>query len=577
MSSESLLEDAPSVEKTETSNRHRAAVAVAVVLGAVVLFVATEAIPYHIDELRQVASYEKPYAEIIELSIGRQQPPLNSLLGASLQQVLGVGDWQQRLVSVLAGIGTLVLAGTITLRGGFRYGAAATVLVLALSPVMVAVTAYARPYALPLFLSFFFLLMADIWLTSRSLWAAAGLSVSALLLPLSRSSEPLVLLAATITILSVFMVWRRSDSWPGSPLLPIGISALALLAVGLPMLLRLRDSLDRYSTLGFDLSQAIDRAWSELPQAFFTLFPLWPIVLILVVAAFAESASRRLLLPSWWFWVLVAVPISYVVVFYLTSEPFVPFFDRFTYTWWPPIAVAVGALVAGLHEPAADGSPRRIVQLGAGALVVVFLAASAVSVVSNLRETTVDASMDLEVRPDWEAASTAIAAGTAADAFVLFDIAVPVGRYRQAFAGSGRYIDDTRLIASAIEVILRVPEMSHRRPVAVITLGEAVDIDGWTHSAVDQFHLYTPQSEARGVEGAVGAMLVMAEAHGPDTGATWALAAAALAAANGDPTLACSIIAETRGDGDESLAGRIDGFIAGHGALNEVAMGCGPG
>ena len=97
-------------------------------------------------------------------------------------------------------------------------------LALALSPVIVAVTAYARPYALPLFLSLLFLVMVDIWLTSRSRWAAVGLALTALLLPLSRSIEPLLVLAATMAVLVLVMVLRRAERWLGIPLVPIGVS-----------------------------------------------------------------------------------------------------------------------------------------------------------------------------------------------------------------------------------------------------------------------------------------------------------------------------------------------------------------
>ena len=91
------------------------------------------------------------------------------------------------------------------------------------------------------------------------------------------------------------------------------------------------------------------------------------------------------------------------------------------------LAVVIGALVAAFLE-----RPRLAVGVGGLALVVIFLAASAWALGANLRATMIDASMALQTRPDWEAASKTVAAGTSADAIVLFDVSrqdVADGKY----------------------------------------------------------------------------------------------------------------------------------------------------
>jgi hypothetical protein len=544
----------------------------AVALGAVILIVASEAIPYHIDELRQIAAYDEPYSVVVEASLAQQQPPLNSVLGASVQRLLGVGDWQQRLVSVLAGIGALITVGIITLRAGFKYGAAATVLILALSPVFVTVTAYARPYALPLFLALLFVLMTDLWLVSAHSWVVVGILGSAMLLPLSRPTEPLLVLGAAIAILAAYLVFGRSKDWVGTPWVPIGVSGLALIAVGMPMLVPLRSSLGQYSDLGIDVGEILERAGSDLPGAFDRLFPLLPVVIVLVVAAVALPASRRLL-NRWWFLVLALVPVGFIASFYAGSAGFVPFSDRYTYFLWVALAIVMGALVGGL--PAGTGRRfDRAIPVLTGVLIVLFVSASAVALGRNLSQTTIDATMDLEYRPDFEAASNLIAGSTPGDALVLFDVARPLYHYRNPFAGSGRYIDDSRLIISVLEVTTR-PALPAGLPIAVLTLGTPVEVTGWNRVTRGQFHLYTPTNDLRGAEGAIEAMVAMSEAHGSDIGATWALAAAAVVAQEGGMTAACSMVAEVgKASPDEGYSARFHDAIANGGYLRWLSSEC---
>jgi hypothetical protein len=201
-----------------------------------------------------------------------------------------------------------------------------------------------------------------------------------------------------------------------------------------------------------------------------------------------------------------------------------------------------------------------------------FLTASAWAVGADLRATTIDTSMEMEHRPDWEAASNAVIEETSADAVVLFDVVRPANRYRGPFYGSPRYIDDSRLIVSALEVISHPPDLSGNRSVAIVTLGDPVEVAGWSHSTIDLFNVYVPEEELRGVDGAVQAMMVMSEAHGPDVGATWGLAAAVLATFNNDRPSGCLIFVGVQQAADGSLMEQR--VAAGYRTLKETAALC---
>ena len=63
-----------------------------VLVGALILGIAAAEEPYHIDELRQVRSYDKPTPDIIEASTQQEQPPLDAILNSTAQGLIGVGD-----------------------------------------------------------------------------------------------------------------------------------------------------------------------------------------------------------------------------------------------------------------------------------------------------------------------------------------------------------------------------------------------------------------------------------------------------------------------------------------------------
>jgi 4-amino-4-deoxy-L-arabinose transferase-like glycosyltransferase len=73
-------------------------------VAAFTLWWEAETEPYHIDELRQVRPYSRSFDVLVDRSFSQEQPPLDVLVGAGFQRVLGVGDVLQRGHSMLAGL-----------------------------------------------------------------------------------------------------------------------------------------------------------------------------------------------------------------------------------------------------------------------------------------------------------------------------------------------------------------------------------------------------------------------------------------------------------------------------------------
>ena len=208
----------------------------AVITGAVLLLVALVEVPYHIDELRQVSSYRQSLVQVMRESSHQQQPPLDAWIGSIAQKLLGQGDIRQRLPSVVWGIGTLVLLSHLLTGFGLRWGAPLAVLIFATSPLMVTVTAYARPYALPTFLMLAWIVSVRAFIERGSSASALTMTAIAICLPASRAVVPLVFLLAT----TVTLGWCARTAICGDERsrsrFAAGIAALGLLACGLPII-----------------------------------------------------------------------------------------------------------------------------------------------------------------------------------------------------------------------------------------------------------------------------------------------------------------------------------------------------
>jgi hypothetical protein len=460
---------------------------------------------------------------------------------------------------VLFGIGSLSALGALALRSRLRLGAGVSVLILAISPLLVSVTAYARPYALPLFLSLTFLLATDVWLVERRIWSAAVLTAAALLLPLSRTIEPNLVLGGSIVVLGVWKFAKR-PAWNGSPWLPVGAASVALMAVGIPILMRLREELAYFSVSELVRLGGLTRWFTDIPHALSEVFTPWPLFLAVVIVALILPGSRGLLTRTWWFWVLAFVPLAFATVFAVRTPSSQAFYIRYTFTWWPPFALMAGAIVDAIVESPA--SLRRTWRVLAGGLVVALIIWLGVEVRADLSD---------RGRPDFEALGTAISTMTTPDTTVLFDSVRLLGSYRTPFRGrSGRYLDRGWAVPLSLTIAKNPDKVSDSGPIAVALIdypgevpGWPIEVSGWQRIETGPYdNLYVPINDLSGRQGARTALVDFAEVLGPDRGAALALAAATLASDDGDGNAACSILAWLRTEADDSLLRRIDASLA---------------
>jgi len=486
---------------------------IAVAVGALILMLAITEEPYHIDELRQVRSYTWPYADIVDASFAQEQPPLDAVLNATVQRALGLGDVQQRLLPVLFGIGSLAVLGMLLVRSGLGIGAPVAVALMAIAPGLIAVTAYARPYALPLLLSLLFLEETDRWLQTGSKLAAAVVVVTALMLPLSRTVEPPVLLAATAAYVVVLRL-RRAELARRRWVLPVAAAVAGLVVVEIPVFLRLSAELSDYTDSGGVAWSGVSRFASDLPAALWRQFGAFGIVIVLTALLWPAARSR--IATLWWLVPLAAVPVGFALLFFLRASEAQPYFDRYVYSWWPPLVVLAGVLA----HVAIEGRARRVVSIFALAALIGLGFLSVAKLRTQLTE---------QELPDWNAVSAELMANAPDGAVVLYDSVRDFGLYRTPFAGWPRYTGPDLRALLSLHIAADPALVPDDASILVALLGEDPDVAGWTKARVDPFFaVYVKQDPPRGHLGAADTLAQFGRAVPPEDGAAMLLAAASL-------------------------------------------------
>jgi hypothetical protein len=485
--------------------------------------------PYHIDELRQTRSYAGSFEEIIESSFAQDQPPLDPLLNSLLQRLIGVGDWQQRLLSALFGFGAIAGFARLLTRAGLTSGAPYAIFFLGLSPVLLSVLVYARPYALPFFLIVAFLLTTDLWLRERDYRAAVALAPIALLLPLSRTLEPNIALGAVILVLIGFHITHRSDRFVGSIWLPISAAALGVGMVGVPVILRLQSRLAGYTgnTL-LPSNEQLMRIVTDLPTSIGGAIPAWPFLLVLVLGVIASPTARRSFSWNWWSWVWLILPAGFTLGFLLTTEPSQPLYNRYLFTIIPLAGLFVAIVVSDVKNRS------RLTGIANTVAIAIVLVTSAIATGTALTS---------HERGNWKALSIAIMNSTDSDTLVILEQFVPVGAYRTPYAGHPRYLPTGWLAPRALSVIRDPGLIAEGQNFIFAIAGPSVVIEGWAETEVDDFFsLYTPMLPQSGPEAAAHAMLAFSRELSQDRGAVLTLAAAALFNHIGRDIEACTLL-----------------------------------
>ena len=176
-------------------------------------------------------------------------------------------------------------------RLGLRQHGVVALWLMATAPIFLRYNAYARPYALPLFLMLLCAYAGSRWLDGGGRrWLAVAVG-GALLLPLARVPEPVVFLgsSALVLLLAGWRRWlpRRRAWWLGGGFL------VALASVGALTTLTLsRETAASTGTSLVDLDpgRALDRVPTGLRDLrdfvaplYAEWFPWWPVTLLVVV------------------------------------------------------------------------------------------------------------------------------------------------------------------------------------------------------------------------------------------------------------------------------------------------------
>lgn len=490
----------------------------AVVVGACTLLIVIGGVeePYNIDELRQVSTYGRDLAGLVDGSLQQQQPPLDWVVNSGVQRLVGEGDLKQRAVSIAAAAAALGLLSLLCLAGGLRAAGVVAVVLLGSAPLFVEHAAYARPYALPLALLLGFCVAAQRWLSGGGRGALAALVVTALLLPLSRTTEPTMFLAAVALIFAVRWILHRRQG--KRDLVVAAVAAGAVVLVGVPVYLAVRAQADLYVAGPTEsLSDQLLRIVTDVPSAAAAMLPVWPVSLGLVLLALAVGPSRRWLLSTWWWWALLVTPVVFVVAFLATTPASQVFYGRYVFFWLPALAVTIGALVHAMSGP---GQPRllRWVSL-LGVAILLLVQTWGLAQLLTTQKTR-----------DFAEAVEVMLVSTTKDTLVVFDRPMPLGGYRWPFYG-GRYLDGRRSVVTVKDLITRPGKVDVGEPTALLVTGRLPDggeIPGWVPVPVDEhFTLYVPTAPPADDDSAITALMAFASALGPDQGAALRLAAAA--------------------------------------------------
>jgi len=521
------MAEMPAASGWWTDRRERLLHALAVLVGATLSVLAAINQPYNQNEWVQIAPYDS--WDPVAVTSGTRQPPLDPILGALVQHVTGVGQLQQRLVPVAAGIGSLILMALLLRRLGLRVHGVAALWFMATAPLFLRYNAYARPYALPLLLMLLCAYAGSRWLDDGDRrWLAVAVG-GALLLPLARVPEPVVFLgsSALILLLAGWHHWlsRGRAWWLGGGFLT------ALASVGALTVLKLgnqKAAATGKSLIDLDPGRALDRIPTGVRElrdfvagSYAEWFPWWPITLLVVVLAMALPSSRRRLSTTWWWLPMVLAPLAFLALYH-SVNPF-PLDERhyrirFAYFWIPSLVV----LVAVTSEAVSRHARRAAAWAGPACVGVLLVSQLPTTVVVVTENDAVDVRQVATLAED----------RLAADAVLLYDGPSPDGHWRQPFFGGVRWFDGAhaRVVTPAKVAAGRSTIGAASGPIFLVVLdAPCVDsvacdspdhpideIAGWdVAERFDWFTLYAPADGQAGRGGAIEALEALARAYGP--------------------------------------------------------------
>ncbi len=438
--------------------------------------------PLHVDEIRQVTQVQAPLGDIVALSYGSQQPPLDYFIGKAVVTIFPASDFVQRFPAVLFGTASIALVGLVLIRQGQRLAAMFAALFMAISPLLVELSQYVRPYALPIFMVTATIAVYQHWqLGSRGRKTVALFALVAALTLLSRATMPMIALAGLGTVALIRGLAKTPITQPLRLIRsdPLGLLVLpvAFLVVWVPSALHLASSTDLLSDCWTcdkwgRLANAVanfgnfgERAMRPSSLALLLLSSVLVLAFPRVRAALANTAFI-------WFPLLITAP-AFALVQAIVLPPNTFFAHRYI-AFLPAglavyLAIAVTALLGGIS---AEGTMLRRTATVVVLVVAASMAAEMLSTVKTQAET-----LDLA---DWRSTAEHIESiEEEGDVIVSIDTR-PLSRESKFgfmaapryYDGSSTYVSPRRAIehpdwaidASRYHFVLFVPKMA----------------DGWT-------------------------------------------------------------------------------------------------
>jgi hypothetical protein len=497
-----------------------------------VLVVTAAGEPYHIDELRQTRSYSEPFDIVVKRSFEQEQPPLDPVINALAQRLIGVGDVKQRLLSIAFGVGSLILVAAIAFQAGMSgWGAATAVAVTVFTPALTDVTAYARPYALPLFLMLLFAWSITAWLRNGSWRSFAAAASAALLLPLSRTAEPAILLGVAAFTLVIIAFRVRSHVPRGRAVMALGLVCVSLVVVAVPVLARLRTDVGQFTELSSSPTDRASRLLEELPAVVTSAFPQWFLVIGLILIALSLESGRAIIRHHVGLWLLIGTAIGFAVAFFLFTPAQQSFYERYTFTWVVPAAFFVGLAVTAAMRDARIRLLSWVVSLTASAVLI-----------WGAWGTLIDVTR--AERADWRRTSELLVDDLPRDTALIFDAVTSLDGYRTPFAGYPRYTGVDHPIPLTLQLIRDPSRAQPGANTAVVLLTEhRFDVPNWVQVGIDRFFtVYLPEAPHSGLEGLARSAEEVGGAMDPDLGAVLLLTAASLWQEYGNEQRAVDIV-----------------------------------
>ena len=412
--------------------------------------------PLHVDEIRQVTNVQAPWSDIVQLSYGLQQPPLDYLIGKAFVTALPATDFVQRLPAALLGTASVGLVGLILIRQGQRVAAVFATLFMAISPLLIELSQFARPYALPIFLviatiavyqhrqlgargwrtTALFAIVASLTMLSRvtmPMIALAGLGMVALMRGLARTpvtqpvrlvrSDPLGLLVLPASFL---FVWVPSTLYLNSATSPLS-SCWTCDKWG-----RVANAVENFGNFG-------ERALRPSSLALLVLASVGVLVFARVRSALAGTALI-------WLPLLITAP-AFALIQSIVLPPNT--FFAYRYVAFLPaglavyLAIAVTALVQGIDPK------QRLLRRAATLLALIVVTSMAIEMLSTVK--TQAQTLDLA---DWRSTAEHIEAIEAeGDVIVSIDTRPLSPESKFGFMAAPRYYDGTSTYVSPTRAI----------------------------------------------------------------------------------------------------------------------------